>query len=443
MSEENLSIEVVASWANNPLASEDLTDRGLRIGPDADCAMLLPSSVMARGYDLIVKNERGFTLRIPSAAQVTVDGAEVGIEGGVRTVALTKGVIANVRLGDFQFFVRAGEKVEAPESPRRSVAWMRWLAVAAVLHGIVLAMFAMSPPNAQALNVDALQDDTRYISMSLDGMATPTPPPVSTPAHGETGGSNSAAGGDAGGGETVATPSEAGSPGPRRDRGRLQPVFVPNAQNVNQLGALAVLTGDALSFGDGSSPYTAGSAVDGPGGLANAQLLGLPRGPGWGMLDMNGHGVGTCDPRTQECGTGLIGVGQLETHGDPGGPGTGHDIGWREPPTRVPPRIRTPQADTLGALSREQVRRTVRRHINEVRFCYEQQLQTRPDLEGRVAIRFIISPTGAVQSTGVASNTVGSSQVASCVQQAVSRWTFPAAPGVTGVTYPFVMQSSR
>lgn len=435
MSEENLSVEVVASWASNPLDSALLSEpeAELTIGPGTGCWLRLPSEVLSRDHVLVEPGPGGWVLNVPPGGAVSVDGTEVSGDG---RVPLKRDAWARVQLGDFHFHVRVGDEEVAPARRPRSLRWTRWLAVAAILHGIVLAMFAMSPPDASALNVEGLQPDTRYVSMSLDGHATPTPPPIETAPSPS--GSSSAPGGDAGGGET-ATPTESASPGERRPHGRNSPTFVPTAENVNDIGALAVLSPTPMSFGDGSSPYTAGSAEDGEGGLANARLLGLPHGPGWGMVDMQGHGHGTCDPRRQDCDRGLIGVGDLDTH-DPGAGGHRVGLGDREGP-HGPPRIRTPQADTLGALSREQVRRTVRRHINEIRFCYSQQLQSRPDLEGRVAVRFIVSPTGAVQSTAIASNTVGSSQVASCVEQAVGRWTFPAAPGVTGVTYPFVMQS--
>ena len=58
------------------------------------------------------------------------------------------------------------------------------------------------------------------------------------------------------------------------------------------------------------------------------------------------------------------------------------------------PHIRSGKADVRGSLSKEVIRRIIHRHINEVRFCYEQELNQRPDLQGRVSIKFIISPTG-------------------------------------------------
>jgi TonB family protein len=89
------------------------------------------------------------------------------------------------------------------------------------------------------------------------------------------------------------------------------------------------------------------------------------------------------------------------------------------------------------------IRRVIRRHINEVRFCYEQELAQRPDLSGRVTVSFIISATGAVQTSSVANTTLNNARVEGCVAQAVRRWTFPAPDGggAVLVNYPFVLDS--
>ena len=94
-----------------------------------------------------------------------------------------------------------------------------------------------------------------------------------------------------------------------------------------------------------------------------------------------------------------------------------------------------------GGLSREIVRRTVRRHLNEVRFCYEQELANHPDLAGRVTVAFLISPTGSVSSANVANTTLRNARVEACITTAVRRWTFPAPDGgIVAVDYPFVLE---
>ena len=128
---------------------------------------------------------------------------------------------------------------------------------------------------------------------------------------------------------------------------------------------------------------------------------------GFGGLGLRGTGRGGGGT-----GEGTIGLGNLGTIGHGGGGGTGSGYGrgaggFRGRDAKVP-QIRSGNADVRGSLSKEVIRRVIQRHINEVRFCYEQELNSRPDLAGRVQVKFIISPSGAVQAANVESSTLGS-----------------------------------
>lgn len=156
--------------------------------------------------------------------------------------------------------------------------------------------------------------------------------------------------------------------------------------------------------------------------------------------------MGGAAPRPEDPGgteSGTIGLGNLGTIGGSGGSGYGRGAGGLGEDRGATPRIRTGSAEVRGSLSPEVIRRVVRRHINEVRFCYEQELSAHPDLEGRVNVAFVISPSGAVSEARVSSSTLGSATVESCITTAVQRWTFPAPEGggVVAVTYPFVLMT--
>jgi TonB family protein len=95
-----------------------------------------------------------------------------------------------------------------------------------------------------------------------------------------------------------------------------------------------------------------------------------------------------------------------------------------------------------GIIDKEIVRRIVRRHINEVRYCYEQGLTRHPGLGGRIVVQFMISGKGQVLSSVMQSTTISDVAVQSCVVQAVRRWEFPAPSGggLVQVSYPFQFQ---
>jgi hypothetical protein len=135
---------------------------------------------------------------------------------------------------------------------------------------------------------------------------------------------------------------------------------------------------------------------------------------------------------------GTIGVGKLNTgDGARGAPGA-HGVSGPRRESRVPV-LRQYEADVHGSLSKEVIRRTIQRRLNEVRFCYESGLARDPALSGRLAVSFLIAPSGVVQQAAITESTLSSSSVADCVAQAMRRLSFPAPEGggYVRVTYPF------
>lgn len=91
---------------------------------------------------------------------------------------------------------------------------------------------------------------------------------------------------------------------------------------------------------------------------------------------------------------------------------------------------------------RDLVLKVVRRHQNEIRFCYESALSKAPDLAGKVTVAWTISPTGAVDTAQIAESGLGNESVESCIVQRVKRWTFPEPKGgqEVAITFPWVFQ---
>ena len=156
-------------------------------------------------------------------------------------------------------------------------------------------------------------------------------------------------------------------------------------------------------------------------------------------LDGTGRGGGGTGEGTIGIGGNIGPIG----HGSGTGSGSGYGRGARGPAGRsaTVSQVRTGEAEVRGALSAEVIRRVVRRHINEVRYCYEQQLSEQPDLAGRVSIAFAISANGTVLTSAVAETTLDNAIVPPCIAAAVRRWSFPVPEGggIVAVTYPFML----
>jgi hypothetical protein len=155
-------------------------------------------------------------------------------------------------------------------------------------------------------------------------------------------------------------------------------------------------------------------ATNALGGLIGAELqeaYGVPG--GLGLVGTRRGGGGT--------GEGTFGSGNLGTIGkcvgEHCGTGTGGGY-WRRGPgidrlkhLGTGPEVTGGVVKTRGRLDKELIRRTIRTHLKEVKFCYESELVRKPDLYGRVVIQFAITPSGTVSSSAVEQSSVGNRNV--------------------------------
>ncbi|MFZ5445728.1 MAG: AgmX/PglI C-terminal domain-containing protein [Myxococcota bacterium] len=97
---------------------------------------------------------------------------------------------------------------------------------------------------------------------------------------------------------------------------------------------------------------------------------------------------------------------------------------------------------TPQGYDRELILKVVRRHQNEIRFCYESELQKTPELAGKVTVAWTIGPTGAVESAEIAESGLSNANVEACIVQKVRRWSFPEPQGgqEVAITFPWVFQ---
>lgn len=462
--------EVVVMWGDmTVLHVEHLSPpRSFYVG-EGEVDYLVESSVLGAGRMPVT------TAAGSGVAVVVPDGAEGDVTVGDQTMSLgdlreqgklqacpemagamqyplPDGAVAKVRYKGFTFMTKqtpAGKRVGGGVE----VEWRNhiWTAVSLGVHGAFLLMFYFLPPRPASLSLDLLSADSRLVEYLMEPPETQeeeTPDWLDEEEQqddneGGTGKRHRDEEGAMGEESSEKTNNRFGIEGPQdntdpqmaREEAREQ------AANVGAIGVLRALTG---SWNSPTSPYGADQALGNDPMSAIGALMGDQIGGNFGFGGLGLRGTGRGGGGTGE---GTIGLGNLGTIGHGGGGGTGSGYGrgaggLRGRGSRVP-RIRTGNADVRGSLSREVIRRVIRRHINEVRFCYEQELNARPDLEGRVQVSFIISPTGAVQSATIGSSTINNARVEGCVAQAVRRWTFPAPDGggVVGVNYPFVLSS--
>ncbi len=470
------AVEVVVMWGDmSVLHVEHLSPpRTFSVGEGTDADYIVESSVLGTAQmPVVIASGMSSAVVVPEGAEGEVrvgdqamSWADLKAQGklqpcsgmaGAMQYPLPDGATATVRYRGLTFVAKAtnaGRRVVADRpflATFFASAATLWVGVSLLVHGAFLIMFYFLPPRPMGLSLDLLSADSRLVEYLMEPPETAeeeTPEWLQEEQMDDNEGGTGKRHRDEEGamGEESAKkstnrfgiegPADNTDPQMARENAREQ------AANVGAIGVLRAMTG---SWNSPTSPYGADVALGNDPMSAIGALMGDQIGSNFGFGGLGLRGTGRGGGGTGE---GTIGLGNMGTIGHGGGGGTGSGYGrgaggLRGREARVP-RIRTGNADVRGSLSREVIRRVIQRHINEVRFCYEQELNQRPDLEGRVMVSFIISATGAVQSAAVGSSTISNARVEGCIVQAVRRWTFPAPDGggVVGVNYPFVLSSS-
>lgn len=117
----------------------------------------------------------------------------------------------------------------------------------------------------------------------------------------------------------------------------------------------------------------------------------------------------------------------------------GAELGDR--PTKVPDKLIIGRPQTTGGLDKEIIKRIVRQHRRELKYCYEKELQKDRTLGGELVVKFTISGTGQViAAVGERGSSMKNAAVTQCVTAKIRRWVFPRQNGNDGlviVKYPF------
>lgn len=98
-----------------------------------------------------------------------------------------------------------------------------------------------------------------------------------------------------------------------------------------------------------------------------------------------------------------------------------------------------------GELDKETVRRYIQTKMNQIRWCYQQEVQKNPDLAGQVKMQWVILPTGNTAGVKVAESSINSPEVERCVADRIMTWRFPSPKGGNAVQvwYPFIFRVTK
>ena len=94
----------------------------------------------------------------------------------------------------------------------------------------------------------------------------------------------------------------------------------------------------------------------------------------------------------------------------------------------------------LGALDKSLIDAVIKRHMNQIRYCYQRELTKNPNLGGKITVKFVINKSGAVSKASIKSSSMGNKSVESCITGRFMRFQFPQPKGggIVIVSYPFI-----
>lgn len=103
------------------------------------------------------------------------------------------------------------------------------------------------------------------------------------------------------------------------------------------------------------------------------------------------------------------------------------------------------ETEVDGGLDREVIAQYIKSQLGQIRYCYERQLPSNPDLYGKVQVQFTIGGSGEVTTQSIGITTLKSAMVEGCILRRIAGWKFPSPKGGTlvKVTYPFLFKSTN
>jgi len=401
---------------------------------------------------LVTANGTDFVVNTTPAMQgeVYVSGQALPLSHYVQqrgqSFPLTDGARIRIDAGESRFLISSVAKPRTLPVPFLLWSWAEQkftLAAAGVLLLFLVIIFSV-PPDPKSLSLDLLNTDNRFLNFLIkppEEKEEEIPEWLKSNKNDDQGGKGKRHKDEEGKMGKESSKNKQGLYGLKGPQDNPDPHLAKKlaeeeAKNAGILGLIKADEGSHLASLFGRDTALGSDAENVLGGLLGSQIGEAYGVGGLGMVGTGSGGGGT--------GEGTIGLGNLGTIGKGGGGGNGSGYGrgaggLRGRRARAPDVI-PGQASVRGSLDKEIIRRIIRRHINEVKYCYEQELVKKPDLSGRIAVQFTIAATGQVVTSVMQTSSVGSPKVENCVVQAVRRWEFPKPKGggIVIVSYPFV-----
>ncbi|MDI1477034.1 AgmX/PglI C-terminal domain-containing protein [Polyangium sp. y55x31] len=458
------AVEIMILWGDSILHVAHLSPvRPFHVGEE-NADFVIPAATLGASHlpVVLVGADGKARVVVPATAKASIEteGRRAPVDAtnampcaalaGSVEVALSLGARVKVEIGGLSIqvaSVKAGRKVKGGAVAMQGKG-LSWHGVSLAVHAGLLAAAAFFLPPLGATDEDAVSDEDKYfIQHALDVSAEREEDKKETPELAE---NNEKSPGGSSGARAQDSEGKMGSTTSRKSEGRF--ALAGDKNNTDPQIARQAAIDEARTFGmigmlntmNGGDPnaITAKWGGDTTFGSDERSALGNMWGPsigeaaGSGGLGLSGH---------EEGGGGKgegIGIDRINTIGSNLGGMGGFNRNLKPKDHKTSAPVMRPQGiTTTGRLPAEIIQRTVRQNFGRFRFCYEQGLRQNPNLQGRVAVRFVIGRDGSVSQVSNGGSDLPDQNTVSCVVRSFYGMSFPAPEdGIVTVTYPIMFQ---
>jgi pSer/pThr/pTyr-binding forkhead associated (FHA) protein len=472
------SVEVMILWDTTVLHVQHLTPpRSFFVGEEQGkalgCDFFIPSEKLGTTRAPVLLADRGgsVSLVLPAGATGTIEiagqpkmtVAQAILQGrtqpcveltGAAQMALPPGSKARIEVAGLTFQIAAGNAGRVVAGHFQvDTQGLLYTGISLAVHAGLLAAMAFFMPPMGGTEEDGISSDQQYLLQQYLQAAAEKETQekeeelaTNDPVQDKSGGTGTRAVGSEGSmGDMTshATGGKYGLKGPKEnpDAHVARQRALDDARDFGMIGLI-----NAGAGGDPKAPTATWGRDDSLGNdplSANGNMWGSAIGDSYGAGGLGLSGIGEGGGGRGEG----IGLGPLGTIGRGSGLGSGEGFGNGTGHGHVPgthrvgvPTVRVGASQVSGRLPPEVIQRIVRQNFGRFRLCYENGLRSSPNLQGRVAVRFVIGRDGAVSQVGNGGSDLPDSAVVSCVVRAFYGLSFPQPEnGIVTVTYPIVL----
>ena len=457
------AIEIMVLWGSSVLHVAHLSPpRSFYVGEEHADFVLPENAIGAKRLPVVlVSEDKVARVVVPSSAHGTIenDGKSSPIDAahaepcaecaGASRVVVGLGAKAKIDFGGVTIHVsrvKAGKKVTGAVVLDRK--GLPWHGLSFALHAGLLAAAAFFLPPMGADEESSIESDKlSFMQQALNVTAEREQDKKESPEMIENQEKNP---GGTEGTRSIGSEGKMGSTTSRNTSGKFA-IFGPKDNTDPQVARAAALS-DAQTFGmiglvssmSGGDPNAVTAPWGGDLSVGNDARSAL--GNLWGVSLDDAAGAGGLSLSGLEQGGGGkgegIGISRIGTIGSDLGNQGGFSRGiTRKDHQTRPPRVRPEGVTTVGRLPSEVIQRIVRQNFGRYRFCYEQGLRQNPNLQGRVAVRFVIGRDGGVSQVQNGGSDMPDANVVQCVVRSFYGLSFPAPEhGIVTVNYPIMFQ---